>query len=248
MDNRTCKNCQTELTGKYCSECGQRDISSGITIKETLLDFLSTNFSIEGPIWLTLKLLVINPGQLFRDFIEGKRKSYYKPIQFLIVITVVYLAVVGLLDHDPLKGQFISNPQYSVNEQVVTGISEQATRIMLSNINSFILVLAFSFAVVAKVFRWKRNSFAEYLSIGFYITGIYILFGAFNVVLIELGLSTKYLQFPLLWIYMTYAYISFVGGFTVLRLLKGFCIALISWFGYMVSAFGIAFVIAYLTI
>ena len=37
-------------------------------------------FSVNAPLLVTLKYLCIHPGKLFREFIAGKRKTYYKPV------------------------------------------------------------------------------------------------------------------------------------------------------------------------
>ncbi|NOX46877.1 MAG: DUF3667 domain-containing protein [Chlorobi bacterium] len=46
-------------------------------------------FALEGPFWLTIKLLFVNPGKLFREYIAGKRKAYYKSVAFFFLIAML---------------------------------------------------------------------------------------------------------------------------------------------------------------
>jgi len=75
--NKTnCLNCGTVIHNNYCSRCGQLTDTGRITFKETFANFLRIAFAFEGPLWKTIRLLITNPGKLFREYIGGKRKTY----------------------------------------------------------------------------------------------------------------------------------------------------------------------------
>ncbi|MFT5892753.1 MAG: hypothetical protein ACI9Y7_002865, partial [Dokdonia sp.] len=67
--NVVCKNCKTEIAGNFCMHCGQSNKVTKITIKDTFLDFLNSIFSVNAPLLVTVKLLFLNPGKLFREFL-----------------------------------------------------------------------------------------------------------------------------------------------------------------------------------
>ncbi len=102
---KSCLNCGEELNGKYCINCGQSDSVSRITIKETIGHFFSSSFSIEGPFRKTITDLVKNPGHLFREYIAGHRKSYYKPVALFVLSTALYLIIRAMTGYDPLEGE-----------------------------------------------------------------------------------------------------------------------------------------------
>ncbi len=69
-----CRNCGTSLNGNYCINCGQKASVHKITFRETFRDFIDAVFSVNSPLWYTFKLLIRNPGKLFKEYIDGKRK------------------------------------------------------------------------------------------------------------------------------------------------------------------------------
>ena len=83
--NPYCNNCGEGVAGAFCSNCGQRSSVSKVTIRETLDDLADQIFSLSAPLAVTLKMLFVNPGLLFREFLSGKRKKYYKPISFFLL-------------------------------------------------------------------------------------------------------------------------------------------------------------------
>jgi hypothetical protein len=56
--------------------------------------------STEGALWRTLKLLLIKPGELTRQYLAGRRKHYVLPLRLYLTISLVLLvalrAVAGL--------------------------------------------------------------------------------------------------------------------------------------------------------
>ena len=92
----TCLNCEAELgAGKYCPQCGQKRVS----LRPTLHDFLHEAFHeflhFDGKIVQTMKVLTFSPGQITRDFVDGKRTRYISPLRLYLLWSVVYFAMVA---------------------------------------------------------------------------------------------------------------------------------------------------------
>jgi hypothetical protein len=87
-----CKNCNHEFSGKYCNACGQKVYThhdrSMVHFFEEGLHFL-THF--EGTLLTTLKTIFSHPGQLSLDYCNGKRKPYFKPLSFFMMLVILYL-------------------------------------------------------------------------------------------------------------------------------------------------------------
>ena len=87
-----CKNCGQPLTGKFCSNCGEKvytehDKNIGHFFEEGV--HFITHF--DGKFFTTLKTIITKPGKLSLDYCNGIRKKYFKPLSFFLVIVVLYL-------------------------------------------------------------------------------------------------------------------------------------------------------------
>ena len=91
-DKLICKSCSTTLTGKYCSQCGEKVITnhdkSVLHLVEEAFHFV-THF--EGTFFTTLKTLATRPGKVSLDYCEGIRKKYFKPLSLFLLLVVIYL-------------------------------------------------------------------------------------------------------------------------------------------------------------
>jgi hypothetical protein len=86
-----CKNCAHVFEGKYCNACGEKVYTSH---DRNILHFLEEGLHFithfEGTFFNTLKALG-KPGKLSADFCEGRRKKYFKPLSFFLLLVVLYL-------------------------------------------------------------------------------------------------------------------------------------------------------------
>lgn len=85
-----CLNCGTLLVGSHCHTCGQA-AHVHKTLGAFFHDLLHGVFHFEGKIWRTLPMLVIRPGKLTREYIDGRRASYVSPIAlFLFCVFLLF--------------------------------------------------------------------------------------------------------------------------------------------------------------
>ncbi len=175
MTNTKCLNCDHELNGKYCSNCGQKADTRRITFQNFIYqDLLHGTFHIEKGMIFTAKESLLNPGRAALDYISGKRKRYYN-VFLLILIT---FGVMMFIRHVDLFGYF--NPKIPKETVYINEASEKLDKIItqkififlfvpLSAINSFIL------------FKRKQLNLSEHFIIsGMIILGILIIGTFFN--------------------------------------------------------------------
>ncbi|WP_305821653.1 DUF3667 domain-containing protein [Massilia brevitalea] len=74
-----CPNCGSALSGNFCQECGQAAILHVPSAREFLHEFVAHYVALEGKLWQSVKLLLFKPGQLTREYIEGRRVRYVEP-------------------------------------------------------------------------------------------------------------------------------------------------------------------------
>lgn len=90
----TCKNCANTFEGNYCPNCSQKAETHRFTLKHFAHDFFHAFTHADKGIFFLGKELFIRPGKVAREFNEGKRKKYFNPITYLLLVLAlqVYLA------------------------------------------------------------------------------------------------------------------------------------------------------------
>ena len=90
-----CLNCEALLTGDYCQNCGQH-AHVHRSLRGFFHDLAHGVLHFEGKVWRTLPLLAWRPGELTRDYVEGKRARYVSPIALFLFSVFLMFAVLGL--------------------------------------------------------------------------------------------------------------------------------------------------------
>lgn len=92
-----CPNCKTTLAGPWCYTCGQRGEQYHRSIWRLAWEAIEGLTDLDGRIWQTFPRLVLRPGKLTRDYLDGHRAVQVPPFRiFLIVLLMVFFA--GSLD------------------------------------------------------------------------------------------------------------------------------------------------------
>ena len=88
-----CLNCGAHLRGQYCGNCGQRARSRLISLWELVRDAFGDLFELDSRLWQTLVPLVIRPGQLTYDYLQGRRARYMPPFRMYLVLSLLFFLV-----------------------------------------------------------------------------------------------------------------------------------------------------------
>lgn len=237
-----CKNCNSKVFDKFCPTCGQKTSVGKVTFKETLQDFIESVFSMNAPLFLTLKLLIVNPGKLFREFLQGKRKQYYKPVAFFILTTVVYLLIRSLLDYDPFQDSSIIGIDEDAPEFIDGKKLASARNFILLHLDKLLFVFVFTLSLFMKLFFFQKYSFAEFVAIGFYLIGVYTIFATFNMFYIQYVASVMQAgALVLMFVYFAYALVSLFKTRKFLVIVKSVVLSLLALFLFMIMAFGVSY-------
>lgn len=99
-----CKNCNTEITEKFCSNCGQ-----SATLKRIDKHYISHEIQhllhFEKGVFYTAKELLIRPGNSIRDFINENRSKHMKPVAFLILTSLLYTLITHIFHADKIYNE-----------------------------------------------------------------------------------------------------------------------------------------------
>jgi hypothetical protein len=97
-----CLNCGAALAGPYCAECGQRAVPPHPTIRELIGDALSEFVGWDGKFAATVRELVRRPGELTRQWLEGRRVHFISPLRLYLTASLVYF-IASAAAPNPLK-------------------------------------------------------------------------------------------------------------------------------------------------
>lgn len=237
--SHTCKNCNAPIEGNYCAACGQKSTVSKITIKETFQEIINIFFSVNGPLVVTLKYLCINPGKVFREFIQGKRKTYYKPVPFFILMTVLYVLMSSVLNSDTINSEILK----AITEDTEK-LAYKAGEYMRNNITNFLFFFVFSIGISLKLLFRKYYSLAEYFAISFYLTGMYTLMVTLSMYLLnKLPVNLRSIPLLVMLVYFSYAVLSLLQQAKFKVLLRVIVAYMLAVFLFMLFGFGLSVLI-----
>ena len=83
-----CRNCGSPLYGEHCYACGQPTKGLVRHFRSILGDVADTIFNVDGRILRTLPALLLKPGFLTREYIEGHRVRYVSPVRLFVFLCI----------------------------------------------------------------------------------------------------------------------------------------------------------------
>lgn len=83
-----CRNCGSPLYGEHCYACGQPTKGLVRHFSSILGDVADTIFNIDGRILRTLPALLLKPGFLTREYIDGHRVRYVSPVRLFVFLCI----------------------------------------------------------------------------------------------------------------------------------------------------------------
>jgi len=93
-----CLNCEQPISDKdnFCSNCGQVNDELPLSIKQFISEFFSGFFNFDTRFLKTFVPLLLKPGVVPKDYIEGKRMRYVNPFQLYLHVTIIFFLLQGL--------------------------------------------------------------------------------------------------------------------------------------------------------
>src|SRR4026209_2435112 len=95
-----CRNCGAELLGRFCHQCGQKAIASRVSVRDFLHEAADELAHLDGKIFQTLKLLLLKPGLLTVEHLQGRRVRYVPPLRLYLSCSLLFFALSAMTpDH-----------------------------------------------------------------------------------------------------------------------------------------------------
>jgi hypothetical protein len=87
-----CLNCGAELSGAFCSACGQRAVPANPSVSEIAGDAWEELSGYDGRIAATFRAL-LHPGRLTTNYIEGRRARFLPPVRLYLLVSFFYFVI-----------------------------------------------------------------------------------------------------------------------------------------------------------
>lgn len=85
-----CLNCGAEVTGKFCSNCGQENIDTHENFFHLVGHFVSDYLHFDSKFFRSIVPLFVKPGFLTKEFWEGRRVKYIHPLRIFFFVTILF--------------------------------------------------------------------------------------------------------------------------------------------------------------
>lgn len=90
---KNCLNCGTTVIGKYCHVCGQENLEPKESVWHLLSHFFSDITHFDGKFFTSLKDLLLRPGFLSKEYMNGKRVTYLNPVRMYMFTSFIFFLV-----------------------------------------------------------------------------------------------------------------------------------------------------------
>ena len=89
-DESACDNCHQPINGPFCAHCGQQAESTLKYFWVVIMHLLDDIFSFDSRASRTIWPLMVKPGFLTSEYIQGRRVHYVPPIRLYLFISIVF--------------------------------------------------------------------------------------------------------------------------------------------------------------
>ena len=80
----------------YCGICGQKYATERLTLREIGHDLLHALIHVDRSALSLVQMLLVRPGTVALNYVQGKRKRYFGPFSFLVIVVAAASAVIAL--------------------------------------------------------------------------------------------------------------------------------------------------------
>jgi len=230
MEQHSCKNCENLFEGRFCNVCGQKT-AHRLDVSHIWHEVIHLFTHADKGIFAFIPKIITQPGIIALDYVEGKRKKYFNPLQYLVII-------IGIVTFLIARSHFIEQVMSTITTMNSTNVPASAVKQQLKiaqffqryfNIIMFLLIPILSFFSWL-FFRKKKFNYAEHilLQVTLQAQSNTILLFTFYPLLFIFGLHAPKILFALplttLMICMMITYSQFLKIPWWIALLKGLLI------------------------
>ncbi len=188
MQSPKCLNCESPLlTGQqFCASCGQKAIVHRLSMHDVSHDLMHYFTHADKGILSLLGQLISKPGLVAREYVEGKRRKYFSPLNFFLIVAGVFVFMTSVLnngsEHSYISEKQLSETRYiqdPVKKQHVLAIYERAGKSLrfINKYANFVAMFATPFITIFIWLCYRRGkyNYTEHLVGNLYFSGFCVL-------------------------------------------------------------------------
>jgi hypothetical protein len=195
LSEHICKSCGNEFRGLYCNVCGEKIIEpKDRSFRVFLSKILIATTIVDNKFVKSLVLTIRQPGFLSREYVDGRRVNYMRPLQMFFILNLTYfLFPVLQMFNSSLYTQLYVLPHRQIAREVVSkkvgaeGLSIQGFEMMYNDkTNGFAKLLLVLFVILASlplslIFRKKDRFFTDHLALSVELTSFNLAINAISL-------------------------------------------------------------------
>lgn len=89
-ERTTCRNCESDVSGKYCGQCGQLAQSFHRPVIGLVAEVFADFLSLDGRVAKTIPAMIFAPGRVTKSYLDGKRQAYVPPFRLYILSSLMF--------------------------------------------------------------------------------------------------------------------------------------------------------------
>jgi uncharacterized protein DUF3667 len=238
-----CLNCDNPLSyaDKFCPNCGQKAATHRLTLHDLLHDVIHYFTHADKGIFHLLRALSTHPGLVARAYVEGARKKYFNPINFLLIVAgiVLFMTAVFHINSNETENRRPQNTQASTQTAAPTpeqikhyreiGVRGQKVNKFFTKYANLVTIGATPLFAFLFFLFYRNNKFnyTEHLIANMYFVGFIMIFYALLFIPLRsiLGVASLYAFFAFEGSYRALAYYQFIGKRGTWQVVKAFLIS-----------------------
>ncbi len=87
---KNCLNCNAEVQGRFCHNCGQENIETKESVWHLVAHFFKDITHFDGKFFSSLKYIFTRPGFLSSEYMAGRRASYVNPVRMYVFTSAFF--------------------------------------------------------------------------------------------------------------------------------------------------------------
>lgn len=171
-----CQNCGFDLSGNYCSNCGQEGKAVlNRSVISLLHHFFEELFVWDSRFFRSVKYLFIRPGFLTHEYISGRINRYISPLKMFLFTSFVLFFIMIKSDPDQYSGLVTGAGKDDLLEEYILdqkNRSSYSEEVYINNFNDqfndnitlYIFIIMFLFSLLLKIiYITKKYYYSEHI-------------------------------------------------------------------------------------